>query len=123
VVYLAMPFGREAVLKAVRLGLQWHRMSMAVRARRRRTRPIPSRPGSRLPRGLNTSSGDRAHPKGRRSSASTNRRGLSRLGRGRAVANRSGEDDGARRGVMARRHPPGQTPFQRPRTRFRAVPA
>src|SRR6266851_4641438 len=33
-VYLAMPFGREAVLKAVRLGFQWHRMSMAVRAKK-----------------------------------------------------------------------------------------
>jgi DNA-binding NtrC family response regulator len=35
VVYLAMPFGREAVLKAVRLGLRWHRMSMAVRAKKK----------------------------------------------------------------------------------------
>jgi DNA-binding NtrC family response regulator len=34
VVYLAMPFGREAVLKAVRIGLQSHRMSMAVRAKK-----------------------------------------------------------------------------------------
>src|SRR5271167_1400610 len=34
VVYLAMPFGREAVLKAVRLGLQWHRMSTAVQAKK-----------------------------------------------------------------------------------------
>ena len=33
-VYLAMPFGREAVLKAVRIGMQWHRMSMAVRAKK-----------------------------------------------------------------------------------------
>jgi hypothetical protein len=32
VVYLAMPFGRQAVLKAVRIGLQWHRMSIVVRA-------------------------------------------------------------------------------------------
>jgi DNA-binding NtrC family response regulator len=34
VVYLAMPFGREAVLKAVRIGLHWHRMSMADRAKK-----------------------------------------------------------------------------------------
>jgi DNA-binding NtrC family response regulator len=34
VVYLAMPFGREAMLKAVRIGFQWHRMSMAVRAKK-----------------------------------------------------------------------------------------
>jgi DNA-binding NtrC family response regulator len=34
VVYLAMPFGREAVLKAVRIGVQWHRMSMAARAKK-----------------------------------------------------------------------------------------
>ena len=34
VVYLPMPFGREAVLKAVRLGFEWHRMSMAVRAKK-----------------------------------------------------------------------------------------
>jgi DNA-binding NtrC family response regulator len=34
VAYLAMPFGREAVLKAVRLGLMWHQMSLAVRAKK-----------------------------------------------------------------------------------------
>ena len=34
VIYLAMPFGREAVLKAVRLGLMWHQMSLAVRAKK-----------------------------------------------------------------------------------------
>jgi two-component system response regulator AdeR len=34
VVYLPMPFGREAVLKALRLGFEWHRMSMAVRAKK-----------------------------------------------------------------------------------------
>jgi DNA-binding NtrC family response regulator len=33
VVYPAMPFGREAVLKAVRIGFQWHRMSTDVRCR------------------------------------------------------------------------------------------
>ena len=32
--YLAMPFGCDAVLKAVRLGFQWHRMSMAIRAKK-----------------------------------------------------------------------------------------
>ena len=31
--YLLKPFSREAVLKAVRLGLEWHLMSMAVRAK------------------------------------------------------------------------------------------
>src|SRR6266446_9450677 len=34
VVYLPMPFGREAVLKAVRHGFEWHRMTMAVSAKR-----------------------------------------------------------------------------------------
>jgi DNA-binding NtrC family response regulator len=32
VAYLAMPFGCKAVLNAVRLGFQWNRMSMAIRA-------------------------------------------------------------------------------------------
>jgi DNA-binding NtrC family response regulator len=31
--YLLKPFNREAVLKAVRHGLEWHQMSRAVRAR------------------------------------------------------------------------------------------
>ena len=31
--YLVKPFSRDAVLKAVRLGLEWHQMSMAVRAK------------------------------------------------------------------------------------------
>ena len=31
--YLLKPFSREAVLKAVRLGLEWHLMSTAVRAK------------------------------------------------------------------------------------------
>jgi DNA-binding NtrC family response regulator len=31
--YLVKPFSREAVLKAVRLGLEWHQMSKAVRAK------------------------------------------------------------------------------------------
>jgi DNA-binding NtrC family response regulator len=34
VVYLAMPFGCEAVLKAVRVGLRFHQMSLAVRAKK-----------------------------------------------------------------------------------------
>lgn len=34
VVYLAMTFGREAVLKAVHIGFQWHRMSTDVRAKK-----------------------------------------------------------------------------------------
>jgi hypothetical protein len=33
VVYLAMPFGCEALLKAVRVGLRFHQMSLAVRAK------------------------------------------------------------------------------------------
>ena len=32
--YLLKPFSREGVLKAVRLGLEWHLMSMAVRAKK-----------------------------------------------------------------------------------------
>jgi DNA-binding NtrC family response regulator len=31
--YLVKPFSREAVLKAVRHGLEWHQMSLAVRAK------------------------------------------------------------------------------------------
>jgi len=34
VMYLAMPFGCEAVLKAVRVGLRFHHMSLAVRAKK-----------------------------------------------------------------------------------------
>jgi hypothetical protein len=34
VAYLVRPFGHEAVLRAVRLGLAWHQMSLAVRAKR-----------------------------------------------------------------------------------------
>jgi CheY-like chemotaxis protein len=36
VVYLAMPFGREAVLSAVRLAVRWHHMSIAGRPKRGR---------------------------------------------------------------------------------------
>jgi DNA-binding NtrC family response regulator len=32
--YLLKPFSREAVLKAVRLGLEWHLMAMAVRTKK-----------------------------------------------------------------------------------------
>ena len=47
VVYLAMPFGREAVLKAVRLGFQWHRMSTAFHAKEAdRTDSIETWPAS-----------------------------------------------------------------------------
>ena len=34
VAYLVMPFGREGVIRAVRLGLAWHQMSKAIRAKK-----------------------------------------------------------------------------------------
>jgi DNA-binding response OmpR family regulator len=65
--YLMMPFDREAVLEALRIGVQWHEMFMAVRAKKDDgTDSIQN--GSRLKiRGDRCQQGhERAAPKGSR---------------------------------------------------------